>query len=166
MKKYAFYCCLFVINTFIFSQNINIHQIYFIVDASLWQDMNIDNLTYTWEIVGERNDFMDNFNNQYLWRYDNNKRLTIYSLQFNQILDETIVFEIMEIIAGEEYDERVSLSKMNGNIQEWIESGRIMHDCKIYEGMIFLKAKYFSSYEELLELIESRERKTPEMLIN
>ena len=161
MKKYAFFCCLFVINTFIFSQNINIHQIYFIVDASLWQDMDIDNLTYSWEIAGERNFSLDNFNNQYLWRYDNNNRLTIYPLQFKQILNETIVFEITKVITGDEYDEMVPLSKGNGNIQEWIESGTTMPDSEIYKGKIFLKAKYDSLYEQLLRSIESRERKTP-----
>ena len=164
MKKYAFFCFFFVINTFIFSQNINTNQIYFVIDTSLWQDMDINNSAYSWEITGERNYLMDNFDNQYLWRYNNKLGLTIYSLQFKQILNETIVFKIIEIITDEEYNENVPLSKWNGNIEEWIETGTIMHDFEIYKGMIFLKAKYISAYEQLLKIMETRTGKTPEDL--
>ena len=159
MKKVYFAIFLFVINTYIFSQNINTHQIYFIVDSKLWQDMDIGNSANTWNIEGERNFSLKNYNNQYLWCYNKNKGPTIYSLKFRQIFDDTIVYEIIEIVTYEEYVEREKaffITRVNGNIEEWIESGKI-NNCEIYKGMIFLRAKYISVEERLLRLIESRE---------
>jgi len=154
-RNIIFYCFLFIFNTLIFSQGNNSNQIYFIVKASLWQNMEIDNFIYKWEIIGERNYQMNGTNNQYLSRYYNYMQ-TIYSLEYKETINDIFIFEIMEIISDKEYNERVLLSKGNTEIEEWIECGIIINDDGLYQGMILCIARYISFEEYIFKLFESR----------
>ena len=154
MKKYVFYYCfLFLFNSLLFSQNNSTNQIYFIIETSLWQNMDINNSIYNWEIMGERNFQMENKNNQYLFRYNENI-IVIYSLEYIQTINNILLFEVVEIITSREYDRRVPLSKGNADIEEWIENGVIINDCEIYNGMMLLVARYISTDEKILKLLE------------